>query len=251
MNHILKIIDICKNFNGIKALDHFSCEINKSKIVGLIGPNGAGKTTLFNIITGFLKCDNGIILFQDKNILDSSPDEISLYGITRTFQNLRIIKQLTVLENVMLSFKYQIGESFFNAIFKKRIVDKHEKLNRDKAMSFIEYADLIDKTYEMAGDLSYGQQKLLNLICCLASDAELLLLDEPVAGINPKMIEKILSIILELPGKGKSVVLIEHNMDAIMQICHHVIFLDEGKKICEGTPEQVRNDPNVIDAYLD
>jgi ABC-type branched-subunit amino acid transport system ATPase component len=251
MNELLELINLNKNFDGIKALDQFSCLINKNEIIGLIGPNGAGKTTLFNVITNSISSESGSIYFKRKLISKKTTDNIARSGISRTFQNLRLIKQIPTIENILLAFSNQPGEQFTNIFLKSRLCRKIEVKNREEALYLLEFAGLTDIKNESAGNLSYGQQKLLSILCCLASNADLLLLDEPVAGINPQMIEKILSIIVSLPKKGKTVILIEHNMDAIWNICNRVIFMDAGKKVSEGTPENVRNDPKVIESYLD
>lgn len=251
MNDLLKIANLNKRFDGIKALDNFTCEVKGKEILGLIGPNGAGKSTLFNVITGFIPCDSGIATLNGRDILSKSPDNIARFGISRTFQNLRLIRQMTVFENVLLSFKNQKGEYLKNIFFNKKSSEKIEKENKERALSLLEYSGIAKKVNNLANDLSYGQQKLLTMVCCLAADAELILLDEPVAGIHPAMIDKIISMIVELPEKGKSVIIIEHNMDAIKQVCQRVIFMDEGAKVSEGTPDEVRNDPEVIEAYLD
>jgi len=243
--------DLSKSFDGIRALSGFSCAVKGREILGLIGPNGAGKTTLFNVISGFLPPDRGRITFDGKNLVGIPPHKIAKSGIARTFQNLRLIRQLSVLDNVLLSFRDQPGEKLRNVFFNWKKSKIHEAENRQTALALLAQSGLGDKAYDPADNLSYGQQKLLSLVCCLAAKADLLLLDEPVAGIAPEMIERILGIIRELPAKGKSVILIEHNIDAVMQVCDRVVFMDAGERICEGTPQEVRNNPKVIEAYLD
>jgi ABC-type branched-subunit amino acid transport system ATPase component len=240
-----------KTFDGIFALDDFSCAVGRGEIVGVIGPNGAGKTTLFNVATGFLRPEHGQIAYKGRRLLGLPPYQIRRAGVARTFQNLRLIRQMSVLENVLLAFRGQPGERLGNVFFRWKTSQTTEAANRRSAMSLLGDAGLSEKADDPAEALSYGQQKLLSLVCCLAGGAELLLLDEPVAGIAPAMIDKMLSIIRDLPKQGKSVVLIEHNLEAVMQVCDRVIFMDAGRKISEGTPEQVRNDPRVIEAYID
>ncbi len=250
MKEILNIRNTHKHFNGIQALQDFSCTVRKDEILGLIGPNGAGKSTLFNVLTGFISPDSGTAEYNGTDLYREPPDKISLLGISRTFQDLRLIRQISVLDNVLLSFKDQPGEKIRSLFIGNKAVLKTERENTEKAIELLKYAGIDDKANDPAGTLSYGQQKLLSIICCLAADPEVLLLDEPVAGINPAMIEKIISIIRELPSKGKSVIVIEHNMDVIMKLCHRVIFMDSGEKIAQGTPEEVRNNEKVIEAYI-
>ena len=240
-----------KHFNGVIAINNFSCAVQPNEILGLIGPNGAGKTTLFNVLTGFIMADAGSIEYKGINISRLSPYKISRLGLARTFQNLRLIRQLSVLENVLLCFPNQCGEQLGNVILQWRRFRHQESRNKEKALTLLEQAGLLDKRNDQADALSYGQQKLLSIICCLAMDAQILLLDEPVAGIAPKMIETILAMIQELTKMDKSVILIEHNLDAVMKVCDRVIFMDAGAKISEGTPEEIRNDPKVVEAYLD
>lgn len=247
---MLRIKKLKKKFNGVSAIDSFSCRIMPKEIVALIGPNGAGKTTLFNCINGFIKQESGTIHFDNMDLSRKKTYQISKLGISRTFQILRLIKQISVIDNLLLSFPERSFTRLKNIFFKSKQIKKIEENYGKSAYELLEYAGLYEYSNELAGNLSYGQQKLLNILCCIASDANLLLLDEPIAGLNPEIITKILSILENQRKNGKSILLIEHNMEAIDQICDRVIFMDEGRLISEGTPEAIRNDPKVIDAYL-
>ena len=248
--NLLVVEGLCKHFAGVEALDNFSCVVTWGEIVGLIGPNGAGKTTFFNAVTGFLPLEFGTIGFQGIDLTHQSPAQIASLGIARTFQRLRLIGQISVLENVLLAFPRQPGEQLFNALFRHQISQAQERLNRQQAFHLLDKAGLADKAEVPANALSYGQQKLLSLVCCLARNADLLLLDEPVAGVAPHMVDKTLSVIREYPKHNRSVIIIEHDMEAIDQVCQRLIFMDAGAKICEGSLQAVRNDPRVMEAYL-
>ncbi|KUG24875.1 branched-chain amino acid transport atp-binding protein livg [hydrocarbon metagenome] len=232
-------------------MDDFTCKVGENEILGLIGPNGAGKSTLFNVVTGFLKPESGKVKFNNKELLSLQSHTIVNLGISRTFQDLRLIRQLTVLDNMLLSFQNNIGENLFNVFTTPSKINLIEKENEKRALELLEYSGIEEKKNDLAGNLSYGQQKLLSVMCCLAADPKLLLLDEPIAGVNPEMRNKILKIISDLPNEGKSVILIDHDMDFIRGICNRIIFMDAGKKISEGTPEEVLNDPRVMEAYLE
>jgi len=251
MTPLLDIRNLNKRFDGVTALDHFSCTLAEGEILGVIGPNGAGKTTLFNVLTGFITPDSGQVFLHETNLTRLSPHKRARLGIARTFQNLRLIRRISVLENVLLFFQDQPGERLSNVFFRRGKCRVQEARNRDKALLLLKQVGLGQKAHDPAEALSYGQQKLLSIVCCLAAGAQIILLDEPVAGIAPEMIEKILGVIQDLPKQGKSVMLIEHNLDAVMQVCSRVVFMDAGAKISEGTPQQVRDDPRVIEAYID
>jgi len=248
---LLGIENLNKHFDGVRALDDFSCTLQEQEILGIIGPNGAGKTTLFNVLTGFIHADGGRLLMQGTDFTALAPHKRPELGIARTFQDLRLIRRISVVENALLAFKSQIGERLSDVFFRWGRCKVQQRWNRDRAMSLLEQVGLSGKARDPAEALSFGQQKLLSIVCCLAADARVLLLDEPVAGIAPEMIERILGVIRGLPGQGKSVMLIEHNLDAVMQICDRIVFMDAGAKISEGTPQQVRDDPRVIEAYID
>lgn len=248
---ILDIQGLRKSFGGVKALADFSCSLRRGEILGLIGPNGAGKTTLFNVVSGFGPPDDGRVVFKGKDITSAVPHRIANLGIGRTFQHVRLIRQISVLDNVVLCFKEQSGERLGGVFLRWRRSQDQEAVNQREAMTLLEEHSLGHQASDRAQDLSYGQQKLLSLVCCMAAEPDLLLLDEPVAGIAPEMSHRTLATIRELPSQGRSVILIEHNLDAVAQVCHRVIFMDAGVKVSEGTPHEVRNDPRVIEAYID
>jgi ABC-type branched-subunit amino acid transport system ATPase component len=246
----LEVEGLSKSFGGLKALTRLSCSVAPSEIVGVIGPNGSGKTTFFNIITGFLSPDGGRAAFRGRDLLTQPAWMTANSGLARTFQIVRLVRRLSVLENVLLAFRQSPGENLLNVFFRPGACAARERTNRATAISLLEYVGLADRQRDAAEALSYGQQKLLSLTCCLASGADLFLLDEPVSGVAPEMIERISAVLRDLPNKGKSVLLIEHNVDVVMNLCSRVIFMDAGTKVCEGTPVEVRNNPKVIEACL-
>ncbi len=245
------IQNISKSFDGIRAVKDFSFEWQANQIVGLIGPNGAGKTTLFNLITGFLPADSGQFIFRGENILHLAAHRIVCKGISRTFQDLRLLRQIQVVENVLLWRLNQAGENPFQAWLRGKKFQVNRKQNRQETEEILHFVGLYEKRYDMAEALSYGQQKLLSLACALATEADYLLLDEPVAGVNPQMIEKILSLLQTLVKQGKKILLIEHNIEAVRSVCDWLVVMDEGRKIAEGIPAEVLQREEIVEAYLD
>ena len=245
---MLKVEYLTKTFGGVRAVDGVSLAFVPKQITAIIGPNGAGKTTLFNLITGFLTPDAGAVYFNGLNITKLSPNRIARLGIARTFQDLRLIHQLTALENVLLARPNLVGETWYGALFARW--RKQESKEREVAMSWLQFVGLADQANELAGTLSYGQQKLLALACCLVSNADLLLLDEPVAGVTPAIVEQLVDYIEQLPKMGKTVVFIEHNLEVVKQLADWVVVMDEGKVIAEGKWEVISRDAKVLEAYL-
>ena len=248
---MLEVRSLQKNFGGIRAVDDCTLEVKNESITGLIGPNGAGKTTLFNLVTGFHKPDGGAILFNGKRIDGLPPHQIFRRKICRTFQITREFSHMTVLENLMLLPEQQRGEQIWNTWFRPGLVKMQEREIRDKALGVLEFVELIDLKNEYAGTLSGGQKKLLELAKTMMADPDLILLDEPGAGVNRTLMRKLVDNIRELCAeKGITFLIIEHDMDLVMSLCNPVIVMSEGQKLAEGTPEEIRSDKRVLDAYL-
>lgn len=248
---VLTVERVSKAFGGVRALQDFSCRIEPRTIVGLIGPNGAGKTTLFNVITGFIAPDAGSVSLDGRELTRHAPFRIARMGISRTFQDLRLLRQMTVLDNLLLAGTGGLGEGLWSPFFSPRWLADRRRRNEPRAMDLLEFVGLADQANHLGSELSYGQQKLVALACCLATDPDLLMLDEPVSGIHPALVEKILEMMQGFPKQGKTVVFIEHNLEAVMEVADKVIVMDEGKKLTEGAPSIIRDDPRVIEAYLE
>ncbi|MFC1534158.1 ABC transporter ATP-binding protein [Thermodesulfobacteriota bacterium] len=248
---MLEIKEVRKVFGGLTAVNNCSLKVREDSITGLIGPNGAGKTTLFNVITGYHKPDNGKIIFQGQQIDGLSPHQIFRKKIYRTFQITREFAQMSVLENLMLMPDHQIGEKVWNTWLRPGSIRRQEKDIQEKALEVLEFVELIDLKDEYAGSLSGGQQKLLELARSIMAEPRMVLLDEPGAGVNPTLMRKLASNIRRLCEENSiSFFLIEHDMDLVMSLCDPVIVMSEGKKIAEGTPEEIKKDKRVLEAYL-
>ncbi len=248
---ILEVESVVKSFDGVRAVSGCSLSVRGSTITGLIGPNGAGKTTLFNLITGFLKPTSGHILFQGERIDGLPPHRIFHRGIVRTFQIPRELKTMTVLENLMLVPPNQVGEQIWNPLLFGFRVSRQERRIYEKALEVLEFVDLVHLRDEYAANLSGGQKKLLELARTLMTDPAMILLDEPGAGVNRvlmrKLVDNIETLCLEL---GITFFVIEHDMDLITRLCNPVIVMSQGELLAEGSPEEIKQDERVLDAYL-
>ena len=248
---ILAVRDVRKYFGGIKAVDGISFDVAPNRITGLIGPNGAGKTTLFNCISGYYRVDAGEITFKGERVENLSLHQTFHRGLCRTFQISRELKLMTVMENPMLVPPAQHGERLWRTWFFPRMVKKQELENRDKALAILESIGLLHLKDEFAGNLSGGQKRLLELGRTMMAGPEMILFDEPGAGVNPAerktLADRIRGLVRE---SGISVLLIGHEMELVMDICDPIIVMDRGKKLTEGTPEEVRSDQRVLEVYL-
>jgi len=247
---MLKVINIHKSFGGIKALDGVSLEVERGSITGLIGPNGSGKTTLFNVISGFYPKDTGEIYLKGERIDELRPNEVAEKGLCRTFQISQAPEKMTVLENMLLAPKGQTGEGLWNALFERKGVLQQERQNFEKALSLLRWVELINLRNEYAGNLSGGQKKLLSLARILMADPEIILLDEPAAGVNPTLIKSLMGLIEDLREQGRTFLFVEHNMKVISDFCDKVYVLDFGRNIAEGTPSEIQQNEEVLEAYL-
>jgi ABC-type branched-subunit amino acid transport system ATPase component len=243
---MLKILNLKKHFGGVKAVDDCSFEIEPGKITALIGPNGSGKSTVFNLVAGILKPDSGQILFDGKNIVGKSVDTISNLGISRVFQQAHLFRNLTVKENLFLALDNE-DMSFWKNVLGLNKYNKAKKKRVGEALRDFEITKVENNS---TGEISFGQKRLTELARAVLNPHKLLILDEPVAGVNPRLKKEIEKIILNLKTKGETILFIEHDMGFTLSIADSIIVLDAGKVIAQGTPEQIKKNPKVLEAYL-
>lgn len=247
---LLESKDVVMNFGGLTAIDHLNFHVAKGEIVGLIGPNGSGKTTMFNIISGIYKPTAGKIFFDGKNIAGSKPDFVTSCGIARTFQNIRLFANMTVWENVLIGRHCRFTETILDDMFNTRRKCSQEKLAQEYLDELLSLFKMSQYKEEIATNLPYGLQRKLEIIRALASEPQLLLLDEPAAGMNPQETMELMQFIKHLRDMGITTLLVEHDMKLVMSLCDRITVLCYGKKIAEGKPSEIQTNPEVIKAYL-
>lgn len=251
MAAFFELSEVTKFFGGVQAVSGMSFSLEKGELAGLMGPNGAGKTTVFNLVTGVYSPDGGKIFFKGEDLASLKTFEVTSRGIARTFQNLRLFQRSTVLENVMTAAQYHIPYSFAEGITHLGRWKAREKDIREKSMALLDRVGLADRAGQEAGTLPYGHQRRLEIARALALDPELLLLDEPAAGMNAEEVGVLNMLIRTIHRDfGLTVLVIEHHMDLVMEICPHIICMNFGAKIAEGTPDEIQNHPEVLKAYL-
>ena len=247
---LLEIRGLVKRFLGVTAVDQVDLSVEPGELVSLIGPNGSGKTTLFNCVTGYLAADGGRVRFRGRDLTNAPPHRVARLGVARTFQQVSVFPRLSALENLLVFLQQHQEENVLARLVRAPRVRRLEAVAVERARRLLDLVGLGAKAGDPAGSLSYGQRKLLAFAGALMPDPELLLLDEPAAAVNPTMINQMKEHIRALHREGKTVVLVEHNMDVVMDISERVVVLDHGQKIAEGTPEAIRRDARVIEAYF-
>jgi ABC-type branched-subunit amino acid transport system ATPase component len=247
---LLEVHGLVKHFIGVTAVDRVDLSIERGELVSLIGPNGSGKTTLFNCVTGYLAADAGRVLFRGRDLTNAAPHRVARLGVARTFQQVSVFPRLSALENLLVFLQQHQEERLLSRLVRTRRLRRLEAEAIERAHRLLALVGLSDKADAGAGTLSYGQRKLLAFAAALMPDPELLLLDEPAAAVNPTMINQMKEHILRLHRQGKTVLLVEHNMDVVMDISQRVVVLDHGQKIAEGAPQTIRRDARVIEAYF-
>ena len=252
---LLEVKGLTKNFGGLSAVSNVSLKAEKGELIGLIGPNGAGKTTFFNLLTGVYVPTEGTIELETENgktLLNGiAPNKITELGLARTFQNIRLFKDLTVLENVMVAMHANKGNSLFSSLFRTKAYYETEKVMKEEALELLKIFNLESFAQDKAKNLAYGQQRELEIVRALATKPKILFLDEPAAGMNPQETANLTKLIAQIQEQfGLTVVLIEHDMSLVMEICQRLYVLEYGRLLAHGTPEEIKKNPDVIRAYL-
>ena len=250
LNNLISVKNLKKSFGGITAVDIKELSFIEGELTSVIGPNGAGKTTFFDLISGFQNADSGDIFLKEKNISNSQPYKIARMGMVRTFQLTKVFDRMTVMENLLFSGSNVNNDSFLRSILKLNSQKVYEDSLKDKANEIMKDLNIGHMADSYARELSGGQKKLLELARAIINEPEILLLDEPLAGVNPKLAEDILSLIKKLSEDGITIVMVEHNIEAVMKISERVVVLAEGSLIADGSPNEIRTNKNVIEAYL-
>ena len=249
-NNLISVNNLKKSFGGLKAVDVQELSFKEGELTSIIGPNGAGKTTFFDLISGFQNADSGSIFLKDKNISNAQPYKIARMGMVRTFQLTKVFDRMTVMENLLFSGSNIKNDSFLRSFIKLNSQKLYESNLREKANEIMNDLNIGHMANSYARELSGGQKKLLELARSIINEPEILLLDEPLAGVNPKLAEDILSLITKLSDSGITIIMVEHNIEAVMKISERIVVLAEGSLIADGIPNEIRTDSNVIEAYL-
>jgi neutral amino acid transport system ATP-binding protein len=253
-SQLLVAQNLCKSFGGVQAIDQVSITVPQGTVTGLIGPNGAGKTTLFNLLSNTVVPDRGQVYFNNQPLHSLLPHQVAQRGLVRTFQTAKVLSRLSVLENMLLAAhpkpKGQTGENLWNVWLQPRKIQQQERHLKAEALAILESVGLGAKAGDYAGSLSGGQQKLLEMARTLMVKPQLILLDEPAAGVNPALVEQICQYILTWNQQGMTFLIIEHNMDVVMSICDRVWVMAEGRNLMDGSPQEVQTHPLVLEAYL-
>ena len=248
--NVLELTNLTKRFGGLVAVDNVSLHIKRGEIFSLIGPNGAGKTTLFNNVTGLFAPSSGKVVFDGRDITGFKPHQVARYGIARTFQNIRLFYYMSCLDNVRVGRHVRMKARVWDSLFKTRTERQEEERVTDEGMELLRFVGIAKHANQYARNLAYGQQRRLEIARALATDPKLLLLDEPAAGFTPQEKVELMALVRRILERGITVFLIEHDMKVVMGISERIVVLDHGEKIAEGSPDEVRNDVKVIEAYL-